>query len=147
GVDTEKSVTPANFSAGIDFLRAGYRYLDTVYFASSGTFSKADYPEARAIRVKLVGGGGAGGGSVSGANYSVGQGGGAGGCAEAFITDLAALDASVAVTIGAGGVGQTAGPGTAGGATSFGTHVAATGGDGGLYKISNVYSPYVSCAP
>jgi hypothetical protein len=41
----------------------GYVYVDTVYFTSSGTFTKASYPWLRAIRVRCQGGGGGGGGT------------------------------------------------------------------------------------
>jgi len=41
-------------------LAQGYTYHSTVYFTSSGSFTKASYPWLRAIRVKVVGGGGGG---------------------------------------------------------------------------------------
>ena len=44
----------------------GYVYVDTVYFTSSGTFTKATYPWLRAIRVKCQGAGGGGGGVSDG---------------------------------------------------------------------------------
>ena len=99
---------------------AAYNLVQTVYFTSSGTFSKGSYPWLRAIKVKVQGGGG--GGAGSGSN---GHGGGAGGgsaYAESFITDIAGLDSSVTVTRGAGGAGGAAGNnnGVSGGQTSFG---------------------------
>jgi hypothetical protein len=113
----------------------GYVYVDTVYFTSSGTFTKATYPWLRAIRVKCVGGGGGGGGAQSatpGTNISAGSGGGGGAYAESFITDIAGLAASVTVTRGAGGAG---GFGTASGSNGtdsvFGTNVEADAGSGG----------------
>jgi hypothetical protein len=116
-------------------IAIGYRYVSTVYFTSSGTFEKADYPWLRAIRVKCQAGGGGGGGcSITGVSEgSLGTGGGGGGYAESFITDIAGLASSVTVTRGAGGDGGTAGnnAGSAGGSSSFGSLVAAAGGLGG----------------
>jgi hypothetical protein len=114
----------------------GYVYVSTVYFTSSGTFEKADYPWLRAIRVKCQGAGG-GGGSVNttASNQNAVGGGGAGGAyAESFITDIAGLDVSVTVTRGAGGAGGTGGGnnGSSGGSSSFGALVSANGGDGGV---------------
>jgi hypothetical protein len=106
---------------------AVYRFVDTVYFTSSGTFSKADYPWLRAIRVKCVGGGGGG----SGANNTAGGGGSGGSYAESFITDIALLDASEPVTVGAGGAGGVgAVTGAAGGESTF-RPVGGGGGGGG----------------
>jgi hypothetical protein len=113
----------------------GYVFVSTVYFTSSGTFTKADYPWLRAIRVKVQGGGGGGGGvaAASGSNSSVSGGGGGGAYGEKFITDIAGLDSSVTVTVGAGGSAGAAGnnAGSAGGNSSFGAVVSANGGVGG----------------
>ena len=108
----------------------GYQYVDTVYYTSSGTFVKADYPWLRAIRVKVQGAGGGGGCETAG-----GGGGGGGGYAESFITDIAGLDASITVTRGGGGAGSTtAGTvGTAGTLSSFGSLIEAFGGAGGAF--------------
>jgi hypothetical protein len=113
-------------------LNGGYQYRETVYFTSSGTFVKADYPWLRAIRVKCVGAGGGGRGREAGDNQ--GGGGGGGGYAEKFITDIAGLDATVTVTRGNGGPGGIAasipGNGTNGGTSSFGSLLSASGGQG-----------------
>jgi hypothetical protein len=112
-------------------LNGGYQFRETVYFTSSGTFTKATYPWLRAIRVKVQGAGGAGGGAVATAsNNSGGGGGGAGAYLEKFITDIAGLDASVTVTRGAGGVGGLSTGGN-GAASSFDT-LTADGGVGGV---------------
>jgi hypothetical protein len=113
-----------------------YFFVETVYFTSSGTFSKADYPWLRAIRVKCVGGGG--GGAGAGVNNRGGGGGAGGNYAESFITDIAGLASAVTVTRGAGGAGGAAGSnnGTAGGGSSFGAVVIANGGGGGLHPIA-----------
>jgi hypothetical protein len=105
-----------------------YFFVETVYFTSSGTFSKATYPWLRAIRVKCQGGGGAGGALT---NNTSGGGGGAGGTyAESFITDIAGLAASVTVTVGAGGSGVTSAAGNSGASSSFGALVSGGGGGG-----------------
>jgi hypothetical protein len=113
----------------------GYVFVQTVYFTTSGTFSKADYPWLRAIRVKVQAGGASGGGApATGAGQiSFGGGGGGGGYAESFITDIAGLDASVTVTRGAGGAGSTS-AGNDGVNSSFGALVVATGGNGGGFR-------------
>lgn len=124
--------------ARMDGNGLGLRQIVT--FTSSGTFTKASYPWLRAVRVRLVGGGGGGSGNAdgSGTNNIGGAGGGGGGYAEDIIA-ASSLAASETVTVGAGGAGAQ-GTGSAGGATSFGTHVVAgsgqgaaleTGGDGG----------------
>jgi hypothetical protein len=111
-------------------LNGGYQFRETVYFTSSGTFVKANYPWLRAIRVRCVGGGG-GGGGTQGTNGHGGGGGGAGGYAESFITDIAGLDASVTVTRGAGAAGGTTNvTGPNADASSFGSLVVGGGGFG-----------------
>jgi hypothetical protein len=108
-----------------------YRFVETVYFTSSGTFTKASYPWLRAIRVKVQGAGGGGGGA--GADDSSGGGGGGGAYTEKFITDIAGLSSSETITVGSAGSGGAAGnnAGTAGGNSSFGTLLVANGGSGG----------------
>lgn len=117
-----------------------YRYVDTVYFTSNGTFAKADYPWLRGVRVRVQGaGGGAGGCPASGSGESASAApGGGGGYAESFISDIAGLSSSEAVTVGAGGAGGVgANAGSDGGSASFGTAVVATGGEGGFAGFSN----------
>ena len=115
----------------------GYQYVQTIYYTSNGTFTKASYPWLRAIRVKVQGaGGGSGGGQ---ATERHGGGGGGGGYAERFFTDIASLSASVTVTRGGGGAGGAAGNnnGSTGGTSEFGGsgdawRTTAAGGNGGL---------------
>src|SRR5690606_33273572 len=109
--------------------RSAYLYMGTLYYTSSGTFKKADYPGLRAVKVKAQGGGGAGGGRQGGVT-SVGAGGGGGGYGEKFILadDLAP---SESITVGTGGAGRAANSGLGGSASSFGSHVVARGGGGG----------------
>jgi hypothetical protein len=126
---------PTIWNSTADDLERGFRLVETVYFTSSGTFTKASYPWLRAIRVKVQGaGGGSGGvGTTSAGQFNIAGGGAGGGYAESFITDIAGLDASVTVTRGAGGSGGAAGnnAGSAGGDSSFGSLVVGGGGDGG----------------
>jgi hypothetical protein len=103
----------------------GYRFVQTLYFTSDGSFTKATYPWLKAIRVKCQGAGAAGWGSTVTTRQR--PGGGGGGFAESLITDISGLDSSVTVTIGAGGIGNTGG-GSSGGTSSFGSLVSATGG-------------------
>lgn len=104
----------------------------TVIYAASGTYTVP--ATVRAIKVEAVGGGGGGGyGKGTAANCSVGAGGGAGSFGVAYVLK-ASLGATVAVTIGAAGVGGVAASSssaTAGGATSFGAHLLTNGGSGG----------------
>jgi len=96
--------------------------MGSVYFTSSGTFTKATYPWLRAVRVFVTGGGGGGGGgsSATGAGeLSVGSGGGGGATAVKFF-EASSLGASETVTVGGGGAGGT-GDGTDGTASSFAT--------------------------
>ena len=132
GTDTSRAVTPAGLVTGLA-RSGGMRYVDTVYFTSSGTFEKATYPWLRGVRVFVQGAGGAGGGaSAPGAgNHSAGSGGGGGGMTEIFITNIAGLPSSVTVTIGAGGTGVSGAAGNAGGDSSWNTTVIGGGGGGG----------------
>jgi hypothetical protein len=120
-----------NFIAKAD----GYIYRQTVYFTSSGTFSKASYPWLRAIRVKCQGGGGGGGGvgSIPTGQIICARSGSGGVYAESFITNISGLSSSVTVTVGTGGAGGAAGnnAGSNGGTSSFGSSVSANGGNNG----------------
>lgn len=113
----------------------GYVFVQTLYYTSNGTFTKATYPWLRAIRVKCVGGGGGGGGAgtTTAGQTACGGGGGGGGYAESFITNISGLDSSITVTRGPGGAGGAAGAnnGTSGSSSSFGSLVVAGGGGGG----------------
>lgn len=107
----------------------------TIYFTSSGTFSKGSYPGLYAIEVELVGGGGgsASTGGTGPSEWGFGVGGAGGAWARAYIL-AASLGSSETVTIGAGGVGGsgvTGQPGTDGGTSSFGSFFSCTGGQGG----------------
>ena len=123
-----------NLADAIDgSIGTGYAYVQTVYFTSSGSFTKATYSWLRAVKVIAQGGGG-GGGAVDVATATgqggAGGGGSGGGWAETFITDIAGMAASVTVTVGAGGAGGAAGAnnGVNGGGSSFGSDAVAAGG-------------------
>jgi hypothetical protein len=103
-----------------DTFNLGLR--EVVYFTSSGTFTKASYPWLRALKVRMVGGGGGSGHApaTSGTQVSTPGSGGGGGYCEKFYTDINSLSASITVTIGAGGTGGTSGvSGTNGGNSTF----------------------------
>lgn len=118
------------------FARSNDHAADTVAtritrFLGSGTYTPSD--GITSIIVELVGGGGSGAGATASASQvSAGGGGGAGGYSIERIL-AAALGATETVTIGAGGAAPTAGnnAGNAGGTTSFGSLLSATGGSGG----------------
>jgi hypothetical protein len=135
---SELRVAATNTGGGVD----AYRFVETVYFTSNGTFSKATYPWLRAIKVKCQGGGGGGGGS--GTNTGAAGGGGGGAYAELFITDIVGLSSSVTVTRGSGGSGATAGEnvGGNGGSSSFGSLLVCGGGLGGQPPTGTAILPY-----
>ena len=125
-----------NLATGVnDYLAGAFLYAGSVYFTSSGSFVKADPLGTgdiglRAVRVRLVGGGGGTNDVTALAadrNPLAGGGGGAGGYAEALIL-AASLASTETVTVGSGGANGTSGAN--GGATSLGTLCAANGGSG-----------------
>jgi hypothetical protein len=129
-----------NGSAWVTTGNAGvnaYNFVQTLYFTSSGTFTKADYPWLRAVKVKCQGGGGGGGNAAitDGTQGSAGSGGGGGAYAESFITNIAGLDSSITVTSGAGGASASNGN-----ASSFGTAVSANGGVAGATRGASAAS-------
>lgn len=104
---------------------------ELVVFTSDNLFYPSDYVGGVALWVRVLGAGGAGGGtSTTVGGVSLGGGGAAGGYSEALIP-WADLAASEFVTVGAGGIGGTLLSSTAGGDSSFGAHVTGEGGDPG----------------
>jgi hypothetical protein len=93
-------------TSGTVALTTGYQYVQTLYFTSSGTFSKASYPWLRGIVVKCQGGGGggAGAGATPAGQIISGRSGSGSVYAESFITDISGLSSSVTVTVGSGGI-------------------------------------------
>jgi hypothetical protein len=135
----ESAMQASSVQTALTSLRdTGYRYGGVVRFTSSGTFLKANYPNARAIRVMVQAGGGAGGGgAATTATTNVGAAGGGGGGAysESFIL-RADIPDSVAVTVGAGGTGISGNAGNDGASSSFGSLVSAVGGKGGRIRAA-----------
>ena len=125
------ATNPANPIVGV---ANGYAYGGTVYYTTSGTFDKGDYPGLRAVMVECQGGGQAGAGAqATDANTVAAGGGGTGGdYARSFIL-ASDLDTSEAVTVGAGGVGASGAAGSDGTDSVFDTisgEVRAAGGNG-----------------
>ena len=100
--------------------------LVTEIFESNATFIVPSGVKDSQIHVRIFGGGG-GGGKTSSTGYS---GGGGGGWMNNGFVSLPS-GTQVPITIGAGG-----NPGTAGGATSFGSYFSANGGAAGFYAMS-----------
>lgn len=98
-------------------------------FTANGTYTPT--PGTRSIIVEAVGGGGAGGGAVAtiAGQYSVGGGGGSGAYSKGRLTSGFA---GASVVVGAAGAALSGATGGAGGTSSFGALITATGGLGGL---------------
>jgi hypothetical protein len=125
-VDTDKNVTVVHdgvTAGGIPSAREDRArgWTRTEYFTTVGsaTWTLTGKTDLRRIVVTVYGGGG--GGSSS----NPGGGGGAGGVGVRTI-EVADLTTNVTVTVGGGG-----GIGAAGGTSSFGTYISATGGGAG----------------
>jgi hypothetical protein len=128
------------------------RFLGYQIISASGTYTPGTYTiggvtyTATAARVRMVGGGGAGGSipATSGGQAAVASGAQGGAYAEFWIlTGLVATS----VTIGAGGTSGAGGnnPGNAGGTTSFGTLCSCPGGAGGLGSGAGA-APFIAIA-
>lgn len=114
----------------------------TKTISSTETFIKPSGYQSFAV--ELFGAGGGGGGGISGAinTNKTGGGGGAGGghAPRRFLSsELGPNGASILITIGTGGAGGVGGSlptaGAAGGNSTFGSYLTATGGSGGLAGI------------
>jgi hypothetical protein len=129
----QSAITAANIQtvAGAPFLnyklpalRPGFSTMQI--FTASGTFAVPN--GVTAVRVTVIGGGGAGGYHVT----LPGGGGGAGGQATGVVSNLTPGQV-IAVTIGSGGAPLSSpGNGNNGGTSAFGGFMSATGGAGGL---------------
>ena len=106
------------------------RLLNVQTFTASGTYTPSS-PLVTSVIVEVLGGGGAGGGALatSTGQFSIG-GGGAGGayCKSRYTSGFSGQT----VTIGAGGTAVAGATGGAGGASSFGALMTASGGVGGI---------------
>jgi hypothetical protein len=134
-LEDSNTIEAYNSTAWVTVANAGtasYNLVQTLYFTSDGTFTKATYPWLRAIRVGVQGAGAGGGGvaTTTAGQVREGTGGGGGGYGSVFITDISGLDSSVTVTVGAGGDGGIATNGSNGGSSSFGAFEANGGGGG-----------------
>jgi hypothetical protein len=131
-IEDSNLIEAYNASAWVTVANAGtasFNLVQTLYFTSSGTFTKADYPWLRAVVVKAQGAGAGGGGSTD-TNGGSGGGGGGGAYCEKFYL-VADLSSSETVTVGAGGAGgTTTGNGSAGGFSTFKSMSASGGGEG-----------------
>ena len=111
-------------------------------FTSPGTWTKP--VGLKAVRVRLAAGGGGAGATVTQpANPDYSAGSGVGGAARGDLLPVyisaADIPGPVTVVVGSGGAGGAAGPnpGQAGGTSSFGTLISATGGGGGGHSGTN----------
>ena len=116
---------------------SGYvgRWVNTLVFTSSGTYTPT--PGTKRIRVTITGGGGGGGGckAISNNETFFGAGGGAGGT---IISIMTPTQNSYPVTIGAGGAGGvSATNGTRGGNSVFASLIAPGGEGGGKVGVTN----------
>lgn len=104
------------------------KVIDVQTFTGTGTWTKP----SNALRVLVQAWGAGGGGGRAQTSADRGAGGGGGAYIERWLT-ASDLGSSETVTIGAGGAGATSDgtSGTAGGDTTFGSHVTAYGGAGG----------------
>lgn len=100
---------------------------DSQIFTASGTWTKPSFGTIALVQAWGAGGSGGRGGAGDG-----GGGGGGGAYVERYVA-VASLSASVSVTIGAGGIAQTADDtdGNVGGNSTFGAYASAFGGGGG----------------
>lgn len=112
------------------------------YFTANGSWTPSqptltlDYVE---VEVQAPGGGGGGAGVSAAATASCGSPGGAGGYSREKILAAALNLAGETVTVGGAAAGGAAGanPGITGTTTSFGAHVSATGGVGGVSNAAH----------
>ena len=115
GTDTEKYVTPAQ-------LNLALQSPTLERFTASGTWTKDT--AATIVFVEVIGGGGGGGEGHQNDGWSGGR-----GSYVSNLYDASELSTTVTVTAGAGGQGETNGQSAeAGGESSFGTYITASGG-------------------
>jgi hypothetical protein len=100
-------------------------------YTTGGTWSKPTAASFKGVWVFAAGGGGSGGaGNVNSTNTTGGSGGGGGSLVRVWVP-AASLLTTETYAIGSGALSVATGNGSAGGATLFGAHVEAKGGNGG----------------
>ncbi|MCZ7480923.1 hypothetical protein [Rhizobium rhizogenes] len=105
-----------------------------VSYGAAGSFSWIPPANVRSVFVRVWGGGAGGGGNQT---TGAGGGGGGGGYAEGYVAVTPGTPVTVVVgTGGAGGLNSTAQNGVAGGSSSFGPSVSASGGTGGAGALN-----------
>jgi hypothetical protein len=119
--------------------------LATNTFNSSGTYTRADGANGDTVIVTVVGAGGGGGAAIfSNATFYYGAGGGGGGGYVTVAIPYDIVPSTVAVTVGAGGVGgntanTTTALGANGGISIFDKFaIARGGGGGGIYTFGSI---------
>jgi hypothetical protein len=133
---TTRTYTVPNASGTLGFI------IDSQVFTSNGTWTKPAGVTATSmtrVRVQAAGGGGGSGRRGTAGNAAGGGGAASGGYSEAWFR-TADLPATVAITVGAAGIGGAAvttdntngNDGTSGGDASFGTYLLAIGGEKGI---------------
>ena len=111
---TSNGATAPTWETPVAPTPLGYSFVEKLVFETAGsyTFTKASYPYLRAIKVICIGGGGGGGHTkylALAGDAAAGTGGAGGTYVESFITDIASLNASVPIEVGAGGAGGVGG--------------------------------------
>lgn len=106
----------------------GGRLINVAVFNTSGIYPRS--VGTKAIRIRLVSGGGAGGGATAtnASQISAGTGGCSGSYAEGYYTTV---PATATVTVGLGGIGVQGTTGGNGGSSSVGSLISVSGGTGG----------------
>lgn len=126
----DKKVTPGDIGGG---------FRDVQIFTSVGSNGWTKPSFLTRARVTVVGGGGQGGGAGGGAIKSL-PGGGGGGWAIEWLEE-SELGATETATVGAGGSGAGNNAGNAGGTSSLGSLMTATGGGGGPSLFTSLPGP------
>lgn len=138
GLGTAGQVLTSNGAGALPTFQAGGGGggggLNSVQvFTTTGTWNRP--VGVTKIIVEILSAGGGGGGPRSADAGATSQGGGGGAYGKLFL-DVSAIS-TAAITIGAGGTaGGVDSNGSAGGTTSFGAYISATGGSGGSYTAA-----------